>query len=205
MPRTGRRCQRMDSRGLIHEIHKNAYGVNTPYHPFGFLAYYFAVNEKNNLRGIAITAAATLLVGLAGNVQAIPITLRDHNVRQTLHSLGQISHNPRQIFSTAALFPALVRSPNGDGHHSVGLANLHNHGHGLPVSAPVTDQGAYPIIPLHTPVILPVSLPKPPVLVVNGGGTPGHNVVSVPDGGTTAAMMAVSFCGLALLRKKLKA
>jgi hypothetical protein len=46
----------------------------------------------------------------------------------------------------------------------------------------------------------PVSTTSPPLT----GQEPNDSPTSVPDGGTTAMMMAGAFCGLALVRKTLK-
>lgn len=149
-----------------------------------------------------ITGVAALFVGLAGTVQAIPITLRDHNAQQALHSLGQNSHNQSRVSAAGSLLSGSVRSLNTGGQRSAGLGNLHRRGHGVPV----TDQGAYPISVLRAPItpVSPVRLPQAPIRVL-GGGTASETPSAAPDGGTTAVMMAGSLCGLALLRKKLKA
>ena len=148
-----------------------------------------------------ITGVAALFVGLAGTVQAIPMTIHNHNVQQALPSTGQ--NNQSRITPATSPVASSVQSPNAgqprSGHH------VFQFGHGAtPILTPVTNQGAHPVSGLHSPIlpIIPVNLPP---IVHSGGGTTGANAVGVPDGGTTAMMMGGAFCGLALIKRKLKA
>ncbi|MEI6192927.1 MAG: VPDSG-CTERM sorting domain-containing protein [Verrucomicrobiota bacterium] len=186
------------------------------------------MKKGTNHTNVAIVAAAALFVGLAGNVQAIPITLQNQRVNQALRSssqasydLGltaaravkpslnasrQVSRNLKPASPTSSLLSLLIPARNAAGARNISTGNSHRSAHGVTTTPiPVTDQGAYPVGVLPTPVtILPVSPVRHPI-IPNGGGTATPNAVSVPDGGATAAMLGGSVCGIALLRKKLKA
>ena len=162
------------------------------------------MKTKYNLAGIGISSAAALFVALAGNVQAIPIGTHNPIAQKSLHASGQITQ--KNNLATTFLLSSSNQGKNAGGKKGGGSGK--NSHHGVTTSpAPVTDQGAYPQSGLNAPLLppVPVSLPQPPIIVASGGGNTAQNAVSVPDGGLTAAMVAGSLSGLALLRKKLKA
>ena len=186
------------------------------------------MKKETSLTPVSIVAAAALFVGVAGNVQAIPITLQSQRgnqappsarqasynpslpaaraVNPTLNSTRQVSRNLKPASFTASLSSLLIPARNAAGSRNATLGNSHRSAHGVTTTPiPVADQGAYPVGVLPTPVtILPASPVNHPI-IANGAGTATSNAVGVPDGGATAAMLGASVCGITLLRKKLKA
>jgi VPDSG-CTERM motif len=144
------------------------------------------MREKANFAGLAIAGTAPAFVGLAGNVQAIPISIHgarlgkiepffsDHLGGKT-HSieLGNLNKNP----SRPTLFPV-----SGSG----AAQNSSSHHNFWPWKSPYHKYGAPPLTSSPT-----ASSPAP--------------TTSVPDGGTTGMMLGGVFCGFVLLRKKLEA
>ena len=171
------------------------------------------MRKKIILPSIVITGVAALVVGFASNAQAIPITVRNLDVSRTHYWFGSINRNQSHAGSAAAISSLTVSSGNLGNHVAFGYGNLHGFGHGIfghgitTPQTPVIIQGAHPSIGLHAPLlpVVPVRLPPSAPIVVTRSGASGGNVTSVPDAGTTAELLAGSFCGLALLRKKLKA
>ncbi|HXI69048.1 MAG TPA: VPDSG-CTERM sorting domain-containing protein [Verrucomicrobiae bacterium] len=166
------------------------------------------MKHKVNLSGITIGAAA-LIVGLAGNVQAIPITHRVYHTSHVASASNQSNQNASLASLTAPIAPQasttshLVNARQTRGRQKPAAGNLN-----LPISSGLTlgsSQGTLPVTVLTAPLlpVVPVNLPPAPVPVVTGAAS-AASPVGVPDGGATAAMMAGSFGGLALLRKKLK-
>jgi len=158
------------------------------------------MRKKINLTGFVIIGAAALFVGLAGNMHAIPISMHDDldaGIRswvlgrdlhgnewvlgQTLHGneiahlVDQSSRNQSLASPTASFLFGSVPAQNAGEPRNFGPGNFNHHRHGVTTASP----------PLT-------------------GQEPNDSPTSVPDGGTTAMMMAGAFCGLALLRKTLK-
>jgi hypothetical protein len=180
------------------------HGVNTPWHPLRSRSIIIAMKNKINLSGFQIGAAA-LFVGLAGNVQAIPTTLRDYSASQAVRALEQSQENQNYTRLAASISTKLVKGKRAVARRNLRLANL-NH-LTLGGLTPLPAQGTFPagVLGGGTTTLLPgvpvTILPRPlPPVTANGSSPNG-----VPDGGATAAMMAGSICGLALLRKKIKA
>ena len=162
------------------------------------------MKNKINLSGITIGAAA-LIVGFTGNVQAIPTTQHDFIASHPIRALGQSKQNPGVAALTTSVSSKSGKVKQAHLHQKPSARNLN-----FPISGgskPIFGQGAYPLNDLHAPLLpaSPVNLPPAPKPVVTGGAAPAGNAIAVPDGGATAALMAGSFGGLALLRKKLKA
>jgi hypothetical protein len=155
------------------------------------------MRKKINQTGFIIAGAAALFVGLAANMQAVPITMHNNGeagmrswvLGRDVHGnewiLGQTPHgneiahlvdqSSRNQISTSpnAFLSGPVPAQNADGHNNPGRPDLLQGSQGAP-----------------TTTILPIAH--------------GPASISVPDGGTTAMMMAGAFYGLALLRKTLK-
>jgi len=189
-------------------VTEKAPGENTPWYLFRFRGYCLVMKHKVNLSGITIGAAA-LIVGLAGNVQAIPITHRVYHTSHVASASNQSNQNASLASLTAPIAPQasttshLVNARQTRGRQKPAAGNLN-----LPISSGLTlgsSQGTLPVTVLTAPLlpVVPVNLPPAPVPVVTGAAS-AASPVGVPDGGATAAMMAGSFGGLALLRKKLK-
>jgi hypothetical protein len=137
-------------------------------------------------------AAATLCAGLAGNVQAIPITMHgdldagmrpwdlshEHGRDEAAYSFDRI--DPKQGLARPPALHLITSVPVkiADELHGLGSKKVHHH----------------KVAPLQTPP--PASSPPPKV---------SPSVASVADGGSTGLMMGGAFFGLALLRKKMKA
>jgi len=178
--------------------------------------YYRTMRKKINQTGFVIAGAAALFVGLAGNMQATPISIHDNweagmrswilgrdlqgnewilgqnlHGNEIAHFIDQSSHN--QISTSPNAFPSGPASAqNGDVHGNPGLPGLSQGSQGAP---PLT------ILPLiHGPAS--VNDGVPPLAVVPISNSPA--LVSIPDGGATALMLAGVFCGFVFLRKNPK-
>ena len=150
------------------------------------------MRKKTNQTSFAITGAAALLIGLTANVEAIPISMRTLSASQSALAFNQ---------SPASSNPSVSSKKVNANTKSVSR-NLKHPGFGRPPS-PLPGQGGTPVtVPTGTIILPGGTLPKP--LSPPGPNQPS-GPSSVPDGGTTATMMGGVFCGLALLRKKLKA
>jgi VPDSG-CTERM motif len=161
------------------------------------------MRKKINLAGVQIGAAA-LFVGLAGNIQAIPLTLHDYSTNQAVRALDQNRKNQSFTSLAASLSPKPAKGKNVIVRRSSRLGNLpHPILGGL---LPVAAQGTFPTGLGTTTTLpgLPVEILPQPLAPASAGTTKAPSAASVPDGGATAAMMAGSVFGLALLRKKLK-
>ena len=184
------------------------------------------MRKKINLTGFIITGAAALFVGLAGNMHAIPISM--HNnweagmrswvlgrdlhgnewvLGQTLHGneiahlVDQSSRNQSLASPTAFFLFRSVPAHNAGEPVNFGPWNFNHHRHGVTTASPPLT-GPDPVTTASPPLPGPdpVTTTSPPLT----GQEPNDPPTSVPDGGTTAMMMAGAFCGLALLRKTLK-
>jgi hypothetical protein len=132
-----------------------------------------------NPTAFVIAGAAALFAGLAGNVQAIPISIQDQSNHGGVHFSVQSSHNQSLASPTASVLSGSVLAQNAVGPHNFGPWNFHDswsfhHGRqgGLTPPSPLSRQDS--------------------------------SSASVPDGGTTAMMMGGVLCGFALLGNKLK-
>ena len=151
------------------------------------------MRTKLNLTGLVMTGAATLFVGLAGSVQAIPIVVRNHTTAlhaTTTHQVtgSMVQSNPNQILTTlvsASHLSASTSVHNASSHH---VAVLNHRAPGITVPVGGTLPGG----------VLPKPLPS------GTNQIPVTISTAAPDGGTTAAMLGAAFCGLVLLRTKLK-
>ena len=161
------------------------------------------MNIKNLRAGVAITAAAALFAGLAENAQAIPMTARHPRVAPALNLSSPAQFRPAS--SGAALSTTTVQT----------RSSVTRRGHGpritpdtgsivLTPGLPVDNTGAFPITipPVFGNAITFIPSAHRPVMSNSVPTTQAGT--SVPDGGSTAFLMAGSFLGLALLRKKLK-
>jgi hypothetical protein len=158
------------------------------------------MKNKLNLPGFTIGAAA-LIVGFAGNVQAIPFTQHNFSASRAAHVPGRSTQSLSLASLTASAAPNPVMARHARGHHNPGAGIVN-----LPISiglTPASSPGVFPVSVLHAPLlpIAPINLPPSPGLVATGAAGP----VEVLDGGATAALLAGSFGGLMLFRKKLKA
>jgi hypothetical protein len=135
------------------------------------------MRKKINLTAFVTTGAAALFVGLAGNMHAIPISMHNDS------DAGMWSWN------------------NAGEPRNLGSRYFNHHRHGVTTTLPSLT-GLDPVSPTLPPLtgLDLVSTTSPPLT----GQEPNDSSTSVPDGGTTAMMMAGAFCGLALVRKTLK-
>ena len=117
-----------------------------------------------NLTNLAIIVGAALLVSFAGNAQVIPITLRSHGVNQALPPFRPVVRIQSSIVSLASTLPASVPAPKAVGQRVVSARDAYARGGATPAPLPVTDQGAYPLSALQTPLLptAPMELPKLP-------------------------------------------
>ena len=160
-----------------------------------------------NLTSLAIGTAA-LLVGLTGNVQAIPITLNDQIASQSARSLNQSQQNKN--FTSLATTPtskvAKTKKTSGSRKSNSGLLPRITRGGLVPV-VPVVNPGVLPVGGLTpgTPLPLPETVLTQPLSSGPSTLTPQVDSTSAPDGGMTATLLGGTFCGLVFLRRKLKA
>jgi hypothetical protein len=151
-----------------------------------------ALRKNIKLTGSLIAAAATLCAGLAGDVQAIPISMHDDldagmgpwtlshekSHYEAAYSFDRINQNQGlgspTVFHLVTSVPLKIAGET----HGLGSKKVHHHKPGVTVTPPAA------IVPPRE-------------------GVP--SAASVADGGSTGLMMGGVFCGLALLRKKLKA
>jgi len=143
------------------------------------------MKNKTNLAGFATGGAVTALVGLAGNVQAIPTSIHNEpdawvRAEEMAGRIGASTHSKTQVIYLGKLHP-----------HPASPAVI-------PPSDPAMVVGTGSHLKL-----LPPNLGA----VVQTAPTTVHSPapISVPDGGTTALMLGGAFSGLALLKKKFKA
>ena len=166
------------------------------------------MRNKFNLSGISIGVAA-LVVGLAGNVQAIPTTTRDYNASQSARSLDWSGQNQSLASLQTLRSTKVVKAKKVAGSRKAGGKNLIRPILvGLTPLSPVANQGVLPTggLAAGTPLPLPVTVLTQPLSSGSSGTTAQvDSATSAPDGGTTATLLGGTFCGLALLRKKLKA
>jgi hypothetical protein len=161
------------------------------------------MRKKINQTNFAITGAAALFVGLAGNVQAIPMPMHSQNVNEAVQAAAR---------KEAALLARSPRVPKVVAGSNPVASNVGPARHGVPVTlSPLTIQHHPPHYVAHngTPGLTPYVYTEPSTinLVLPQGGTVAKvssAAVGVPDGGPTAAMMAGALGGLVLLRKKLE-
>ena len=140
-----------------------------------------------NMKSYAFTGAAILLVGLAGDVQAVPISIIKNpglfartspkpanTYRDAFNSKGG------NLFKPVAL---LLSGPDKNGHRP-GTGSFDFSPPKLPPSQVIT-------IKPPTVTFIP-----PPI---------SKNAASVPDGGITVAMLGGAFTALVFLKRKAKA
>jgi hypothetical protein len=161
------------------------------------------MRKKTSFAGLAIMGAATAFVGLAGNAQAIPISIHDdpdawgrsermghdHGAGDTAgriepfvsdhlggktQSIDPSNLNKKAASPTVLFSTSLGTAQNSSSYHNFPSGNFPNHNPGVP--------------------------PPTSLQIASGPGP-----TSVPDNGNTAIMMGGVFCGLVLLRKKLEA
>jgi hypothetical protein len=150
-----------------------------------------ALGKKINLAGFTMVGAAALYVALAGNVRAIPFTVHDDVVNSAIRS--------QNLLSGQSDYEAALALDHGN----------RNQGHGNPTALILSTSAR----------VQNTSRPGNSSPRISRPRKHGHGVeapspqptgqdpapVSVPDGGTTATMLGGVFCGLVLLKKKLKA
>jgi hypothetical protein len=120
---------------------------------------------------------------LHGNEWILGQTLHGNEIA---HLVDQSSHNQSPASPTAFFLFGSVPAYNAGEPRNFGPGNFNHHGPGVSPPPPLTGPD-------------PVST-SPPLTSQEAN----DSSASVPDGGTTAMMMAGAFGGLALLRKTLK-
>jgi|ERR1700690_2047667 len=158
------------------------------------------------------------------------ILSHEQNTYEAAHSFDQSSHNQSLASPTAFFRFRPVAAQNAGETPNIGSLNFSHHGFGVPAAAPPLT-GQEPNFNHHgfgVPAALPplagqepnfnhhrrgVSPPPPPLIGPKPVSTtsppltaqePNDSPTSVPDGGTTAMMMAGAVFGLAFLGKKLE-
>jgi len=159
------------------------------------------MRKRINQTGFIIAGVAALFVGLASNMQAVPISMHNNweagmrswvlgpdilgqnlQGKEIAHYVvGQVNQKQMSASPNASLSTPVSAQIAGV-HGNSGSSGSNNGSQGGSQGAP-------------SPTILPIA---------HGPASISVPYVSVPDGGTTAMMMAGTFCGLALLRKTLK-
>jgi hypothetical protein len=150
------------------------------------------MRKKISRTGFIIAGAAALFVGLAGNVQAIPISMHDFSkltksVASPTDSLLTGSHKAisisisdlskpiKSVASPIDFFSGSILAENVDAPRNVISLDLKQ-------EEPLVTSSSF------------VQGPAPTVTVK-------ALVASVPDGGTTGMMLGGAFCGLVFLKK----
>lgn len=170
---------------------------------------------------VRTVAAAVLLVGLAGNMQAVPISTPDARAYETAHA-QELSLQAESAARHAAAL--LAQTPNLQQtvlSYGVRRSPAHPGGNVVPVRQPIlvhknpsglTLLSSFPVdIPSHVGIVLePGSYHIPtPILTPPRNGWPTASVspvvASVPDGGSTAMLLSAALSGVVLLRRKLAA
>ena len=149
--------------------------------------YYLQMRKKISLTGYTITGAVVLFVGLAGNVQAIPISMLKNPIELksaspkvgTIYGINLENLNKNLKALPALLLPVLETARHSSGSYDFSSARLPNFNH---------YKNAPPPLDNFTPA------PHASALVAN-----------VPDGGITVAMLGGAFSALVFLKRKLEA
>src|ERR1039457_6167907 len=165
------------------------------------------MRKKTNFAGLVITGATTVFVGLAGNAQAIPISI--HDDPDVWGRSERIGHGHGADDAAGRMDPLVSDHLGGKTHskaQSIDLSYLNENPTSptvLLLSSLGTAQNSSSHhnfssgnLPHHNP-----GVPPPTSLPIARGPAP----TSVPDSGNNAIMMGGVFCGLVLLRKKLRA
>lgn len=191
------------------------------------------MKNKFNLTGLVLTVAAALFVGLAGNVQAIPILMHDQSIYEAMRSIDLSKRDQgvatltdsllvKSIWTqeTVAIRDASLLGKSLKAQKTVASRNLvtahaRPNKNGVSVTpSPLTFQSPFPISLLsQSPIYLDNNgttdlIPQDPIIINlnlsrSGTNIQNHSSVSVPDGGATVTMLGGVFCGLVFLRKKL--
>jgi len=174
------------------------------------------MRKKMKHTSFIIAGAATLFVGIAGNLQAVTIPMQSNGNTDTRSwVLATDAHGNKSILGqnlnggeiaypvnqggldqiSASLNAALskaVSAQNAAAHNNPGLPGVSHGSQGAP---PMT---ILPVSPSPVTIIqgAPPLVPVPVVKISDS--------ISVPDGGMTIVLLGGVFCGFVIVRKNLK-
>ena len=179
------------------------------------------MKNKFNRTGLVLTGAAVLLVGLAGNIQAVPVATSSARAYETARSRElslEVESTARRAEALLAQLPTLHETVTA---HGLQPSLARTGGSVVPARQPVLVHGnpsglalftSFPVdVPSHTGIIQGETIYHIPTAVITRPvidrptATASPAVTSVPDGGTTAGLLSAALCGVVLLRRKLAA
>jgi hypothetical protein len=99
---------------------RNVWGEH-PIVTIRFRPYYPAMRNKFNLAGLVITGTAALFVGLAGNVQAIPMTMNDQIVSDTVQSVNLNQEDQSAATQTPSELAKSIKEEKAVARHDAAL------------------------------------------------------------------------------------